>query len=377
MRNKQKDDIRITFLEHTSYDYSDRRRLAESITNLVFRNNKPTNMNKLLKTDLKVSSKMYRDRIANCTTTEELSETLSRCSVNVLKRIKESLVKSLKEREYVDDVYTVTSEESMNMEDDLRGIYVDDSLDALEDELSAEGFEYYDEGICIAPADCLYRIWKNDKYKILIYFGNDDNIVYNIYVKEKDNMKEGVEIEVKHEGILEVPEGKNVEDLPIKHFVDLAKKKGLSKITKALNNLQVWNKKKNPSLSKWAGDMIDKVSKRMEKKESWYPRVPSGYSWRTIAIPNDDDIEAEVEELLVDYKSSDDRIEWDIDYNGGVFGDDRVISIYSDGDVYTELKYKVSDMWDSYNYDLSESLKLKESGMYDYYDTQIMNMQHL
>ena len=188
---------------------------------------------------------------------------------------------SLKEREYVDDVYTVVSKESMNMEDDLRGIYVDDSLDALEDELSAEGFEYYDEGICIAPADCLYRIWKNDKYKIFIYFGNDDNIVYNIYVKEKDTTLESVcsrkrklreqdvEIEVKHEGILEVPEGKNVEDLPIKHFVDLAKKKGLSKITKALNNLQVWNKKKNPSLSKWAGDMIDKVSKKMEKNEAF------------------------------------------------------------------------------------------------------------
>ena len=79
--------------------------------------------------------------------------------------------------------------------------------------------------------------------------------------------EQAVEIEVKHEGILEVPEGKNVEDLPISHFVDLAKKKGLSKITKALNNLQVWNKKKNPELSKWAGDMIDKVSKRMENQE--------------------------------------------------------------------------------------------------------------
>ena len=79
--------------------------------------------------------------------------------------------------------------------------------------------------------------------------------------------EQDVEIEVKHEGILEVPEGKNVEDLPISHFVDLAKKKGLSKITKALNNLQVWNKKKNPELSKWAGNMIDKVSKRMENQE--------------------------------------------------------------------------------------------------------------
>lgn len=81
-------------------------------------------------------------------------------------------------------------------------------------------------------------------------------------LKEQDT-----KIEVKHEGILEVPEGKNVDELPISHFVKLAKKKGLSKITKALNNLQVWNKNDDPKLSKWAGDMIDKVSKKMEKEE--------------------------------------------------------------------------------------------------------------
>lgn len=96
----------------------------------------------------------------------------------------------------------------------------------------------------------------------------------NIYESKRSkrtgrNIKEqDTKIEVKHEGILEVPEGKNVDELPISHFVKLAKKKGLSKITKALNNLQVWNKNDDPKLSKWAGDMIDKVSKRIEKKES-------------------------------------------------------------------------------------------------------------
>ena len=78
--------------------------------------------------------------------------------------------------------------------------------------------------------------------------------------------EQNVEIEVKNPGVLEVPEGKNVEDLPIKHFVAIADRKGLGAVTKALNNLQVWNKKKNPSLSKWAGDMIDKVTKRVENQ---------------------------------------------------------------------------------------------------------------
>ena len=75
------------------------------------------------------------------------------------------------------------------------------------------------------------------------------------------------DIEVENPGILEVPEGKNVEDLPIKHFVDIANRKGLATVTRALNNLQVWNKNKNKSLSKWAGDMIDKVNKRFENQK--------------------------------------------------------------------------------------------------------------
>ena len=79
--------------------------------------------------------------------------------------------------------------------------------------------------------------------------------------------KETPNIEVKHEGILEVPEGKKVDELPYSHFEKLAKKKGLSKITRALNNLQVWNKNDDKDLSKWAGDMIDKLNKKLKKDE--------------------------------------------------------------------------------------------------------------
>ena len=80
--------------------------------------------------------------------------------------------------------------------------------------------------------------------------------------------KETPNIEVKHEGILEVPEGKKVDELPYSHFEKLAKKKGLSKITRALNNLQVWNKNDDKELSKWAGNMIDKLNKKLKKDES-------------------------------------------------------------------------------------------------------------
>ena len=87
-------------------------------------------------------------------------------------------------------------------------------------------------------------------------------------MKLRINEEETPDIEVKNKGILEVPEGKNVDDLPLSHFVNLANKKGLSKITKALNNLQVWNKNDDPKLSKWAGDMIDELNKKLKKDES-------------------------------------------------------------------------------------------------------------
>lgn len=87
-------------------------------------------------------------------------------------------------------------------------------------------------------------------------------------MKLRINEKETPNIEVKHEGILEVPEGKKVDELPYSHFEKLAKKKGLSKITRALNNLQVWNKNDDKELSKWAGNMIDKLNKKLKKDES-------------------------------------------------------------------------------------------------------------
>ena len=103
---------------------------------------------------------------------------------------------------------------------------------------------------------------------------------------EKRLHEQDVEIEVKHEGILEVPDGKNVDDLPFSHFEKLAKKKGLSKITKALNNLQVWNKNDDPKLSKWAGNMIDKLTDKLGKEESF---VRESLGWEVVHEADDDD----------------------------------------------------------------------------------------
>ena len=118
----------------------------------------------------------------------------------------------------------------------------------------------------------IYRTDDTGKAELLINYVN--RIVNNKTGRRNESYKrlheQDVEIEVKHEGILEVPEGKNVDDLPMSHFEKLAKKKGIGKITKALNNLQVWNKNDDPKLSKWAGDMIDKLNKKLKKDESLF-----------------------------------------------------------------------------------------------------------
>lgn len=73
-------------------------------------------------------------------------------------------------------------------------------------------------------------------------------------------------IEVKNPGILEVPRGKNIEDLPQSHFDRLVNKIGYDRVIRALTNLEVWNKNKNKSLSKWASGMADKLKKKFRSE---------------------------------------------------------------------------------------------------------------
>lgn len=75
-------------------------------------------------------------------------------------------------------------------------------------------------------------------------------------------------IEVKNPGLLEVPDGKNVEDLPQSHFERLIDKKGYEAVIRALTNLEVWNKTKNKELSSWASNMADKLKKKYKKESA-------------------------------------------------------------------------------------------------------------
>lgn len=72
------------------------------------------------------------------------------------------------------------------------------------------------------------------------------------YVRCAEN---GANIQVKNEGLLEVPEGKSIMDLPVSHFKRLIDKKGRESIIRGLTNLEVWNKNDDPKISRWAKKM--------------------------------------------------------------------------------------------------------------------------
>ena len=74
------------------------------------------------------------------------------------------------------------------------------------------------------------------------------------------------EIEVKHEGILEIPEDKKFWQMSLKHYKNLVQKKGYAKIIRALTNLEVWNKNDNPDISKKASNIADKLKKEFKEE---------------------------------------------------------------------------------------------------------------
>ena len=131
--------------------------------------------------------------------------------------------------------------------------------------------------------------------KARIDIGNDDiddaymDVNYAISrdtnYKLKDFKKEAVDIDVKNPGVLEVPDGKKVDELPQSHFEKLVDKKGYAEVIRALTNLEVWNKDKNKSLSSWASNMADKLKKKFrpesaQKNEAFPPNY-----WADKAIP--------------------------------------------------------------------------------------------
>ncbi len=81
-------------------------------------------------------------------------------------------------------------------------------------------------------------------------------------------MKSFLEWLLEDSPVLEVPEGKSVMDMPLKHFAALVKKKGRKEIVRALTNLEVWFVKKRPELSNWAKQMKADLAAELDGDES-------------------------------------------------------------------------------------------------------------
>lgn len=155
------------------------------------------------------------------------------------------------------------------------------NLDLVREYLRVYNEEYYNKRFVVLEVTAVANITGtkctlgdiiqyplDDKLKDIKVVGiAGDNITF---VKPPQNslvsIPEGANIEVKHEGVLEVPEGKSVTDLGVQHFVSLAEKKGYAEVVRALTNLQVWNKKSNPSLSSWASNMKKQLKEKMGKE---------------------------------------------------------------------------------------------------------------
>ena len=397
---------------YEGYDSKARYEIADNIASWAFgsfnMNDIDDNIDFLINRWLKYTGEDYKQRLYMCDTVEDLANVLSECSLKLLMSIERGLCideDSVKcETDYISNAYD-ESYKKLHEQVDI-SIYSKIKNKALSfiqdtDKKTAklvsnsehysldDVLEIYDR--LVKDKDIKQALIDNDfigklnissnryaqalpiltMYKVRSKTGKSGWSKWTVTSESLRLREQDVEIEVKHEGILEVPEGKNVDDLPFSHFEKLVKKKGLSKITKALNNLQVWNKNDDKKLSKWAGDMIDKLNKKLKKDESWYERIPAGYKWRNIVIPSDDDFEAEIEEYIADLKLTDDKIEWDIDYHGGMFGDDRTISLYSSGEDYTDVKYKVENLRDKALYDegcngRKKKKKLKKEDSYGY-----------
>jgi len=92
------------------------------------------------------------------------------------------------------------------------------------------------------------------------------------YLNGMYRSEQKVRIPIKHPGVLEVPEGGDVESLPLSHFQGLIRKKGWAEISKALINLKVWMSKTNPKLSSWADNTQEKLAKWVETQREKEPK---------------------------------------------------------------------------------------------------------
>ena len=104
------------------------------------------------------------------------------------------------------------------------------------------------------------REFSDEQVEVAGLFGHDPREVY-LALADVEKIK------VKHEGVLEIPKGKSFSTVGLKHYINLAKKKGKPAVMRGLLNLERWNKNKNPKLSEKARSIINRLKENSEWKK--------------------------------------------------------------------------------------------------------------
>jgi hypothetical protein len=116
----------------------------------------------------------------------------------------------------------------------------------------------------------------SDEEKGIMPRGEDDmehnessriNKIKNLIESLKITEGKKVKIKVKHSDLLEIPEGKNFWNMPLKHYVDLVEKKSYAKVIRALNNIAVWHKSEDPEIGKRAEALMAKLKNKFRKED--------------------------------------------------------------------------------------------------------------
>lgn len=94
------------------------------------------------------------------------------------------------------------------------------------------------------------------------YISRISKIVESLKIEE-----DKIEIKVKHEDLLEVPRNRKFWNLSLNHYKKLINKKGYNRVIRALNNVEIWNRKENPAMSKRASEIMIKLKKEYRLKE--------------------------------------------------------------------------------------------------------------
>jgi len=105
----------------------------------------------------------------------------------------------------------------------------------------------HENGINITESDLKHILTDNTKF-----------LNYIINEARKTSTKN---IEVKHPGILSIPKGKHFWNVGLKHYINLARKKGKGAVMRALLNLARWNKNKNPKIAARAQKIINALKR--------------------------------------------------------------------------------------------------------------------